>query len=474
MRKTYLPLAGVVLLAACGDITVPDYQNPPLDQLLNPTVATVRQAAVGVLQGSRQDADTYVRWSGIVGREGYFLDPNESRYVRQLFAGSPLGSNFTGSSYWTTPYRNIRTANLLIEATDKVELPASEKEAIKGFAKTIQAVDFIQLNNTRQFIPVEVNTSLDALTTPPPLVTSRDQSWAFISAKLDEGLAHLTTAGNVALPFPTPSGLDEFDFNTTQRFRQLNRALKARVEVYRASEGKGNAPDVARYQAALTALSQSFITTAGTVDPLTNRELLNIGAYQTYSAGSGDVPNTLNDPSGKTVADSSLVTQAQLRANNSKDARLVYKTEPGTFSLVSGLGSNLRFTIYSTRPFYGAGGQASPIPMIRNEELILLRSEARWFTGDKVGAMADLNFIRVNSGGLEPIAQPASDQAFREALLYERTFSLLFEGGHRWVDYRRFGMLPQLKTRGTIRTGGLTSNVATWLPLPSNETLPRS
>ncbi|HEX8695451.1 MAG TPA: RagB/SusD family nutrient uptake outer membrane protein [Longimicrobium sp.] len=473
MRKTHLPLAGLVLLAACGDITVPDYQNPPLDDLLtNPTVNTVKQAAVGVLQGSRQDSDTYVRWAGIVGREGYYLDPNESRYVRQLFAGAPLGTNFTGSSYWTTPYRNIRTANLLIQAVDQVALSDAEKAAIKGFAKTIQAVDFIQVNNTRELIPVQVNTPLTDITTPPPIVANRAESWAFISSLLDEGLTQLNAAGNIALPFPTPSGLNQFGFNTTGKFAQFNRALKARVEVIRATEfGQANA---ANYTAALTALSQSFISTAFTIsDPLGDRTPLHTGVYQTYSGGSGDVPNTLYDPSGKTVADSALVSLAQLRPGGTKDARLVYKTEPGPFSLVSGLGSNLRFTIYNTRPFYGSGGQSSPIPMIRNEELILLRAEARWFTGDKPGAMADLNFIRQNSGGLAPIAQPATDAAFREALLYERTYSLLFEGGHRWVDYRRFGKLADLKVRATIRTGGAASNVATWLPLPSNETLPR-
>src|SRR5215213_4135817 len=345
MRKTYLPLAGVVMLAACGDITVPDYQNPPLDELLNPTVATVKQAATGVLQGSRQDSDTYVRWAGIIGREGYYLDPNETRYVRTLYAGSPSGSNFTGSSYWTTPYRNIRTANLLIAAVDQVELTASEKEAIKGFAQTIQAVDFIQLQNTRDKIPVEVNTPLSEITTPPPLVANRADAWTFISNLLDQGLAHLTAAGSVSLPFPMPSGLSQFGFTNTAKFAQLNRALKARVEVYRASEFKGDAPDIARYQAALTALSQSFISTATTVpDPLADRTPLNVGVYQTYSSGSGDVPNTLYDPSGKTVADSSLVSQAQLRAGGARDARLVWKTEPGTFSLVQGLGSNLRFT----------------------------------------------------------------------------------------------------------------------------------
>ena len=49
--------------------------------------------------------------------------------------------------------------------------------------------------------------------------------------------------------------------------------------------------------------------------------------------------------------------------------------------------------------------------------------------------------------------------AAREALLYERTYSLLFEGGHRWVDYRRFGMLAQLKTRATVRVDGLASGI---------------
>jgi hypothetical protein len=466
MRTRYLPLAGLAMLAACGDITVPDYENPPLDELLNPTVQTVRSAATGVLQGTRQDSDTYVRWGGILGREAYFLDGNEDRYVRTLFAGNPSGSNFTGSSYWTTPYRNIRTANLLIAAVDKVDIPASEKEAIKGFARTIQALDFLQLQITRDKIPVQVNTSLDSLTTPPPLAASRAESWAFISGLLDEGLARLTAAGNVQLPFAMPSGLTQYGFTTTQKFAQLNRALKARVEVYRASELKGNAPEVARYQAALTALQGSFIEV--------DASKLNVGPYQTYSANSGDVANTLSDLSGKTVADSLLFTQAQLQPGGQPDARILAKTEPrANIAVVRELSSNRVFTLYTSRPFFGSGGTASPIPMIRNEELILLRAEARWFTGDKPGAMADLNFIRQSSGGLAAIAQPATDAAFRQALLYERRYSLLFEGSHSWNDWRRFGMLVELEALGSQRPGFGSDKVATWLPLPSNETLPR-
>ena len=34
-------------------------------------------------------------------------------------------------------------------------------------------------------------------------------------------------------------------------------------------------------------------------------------------------------------------------------------------------------------------------------------------------------------------------------VLYNRTYSLLFEGGHRWVDYRRYGRLEQLRKLNT-------------------------
>jgi hypothetical protein len=81
---------------------------------------------------------------------------------------------------------------------------------------------------------------------------------------------------------------------------------------------------------------------------------------------------------------------------------------------------------------------------VRNEELILSRSEARWFTGDRPGALADLNFVRTNSGGLPAIAMPGTDEEFITALLYERRYSLMYEGGYRWLDLRRFGRLGTL------------------------------
>jgi hypothetical protein len=472
-------LPATALLAAvsgCSDLTVPNYQNPPLDDLLNnPTVETVLAAATGVLQGSREDADTYVLWGAHLGREGYFLDPNESRYVRGLYAGSPSATNFTGSSYWNLPYRNIRTANILIGALDhpNIVMPAADESAIRGFAKTMQALDYMQLLTTREKIPVAVNMGLDSITNPAPIV-ERAEAMQFIGNLLDEGRTALA-AGGAKFPFPMPTGMTQYGFDTPAQWVKLNRALKARHEVNRARLAMDSASfSLPNYQAALTALSQSFIQSdISTPDPMSDRSKLNFGAYQTLSSGAGDTPNGLSDPSGKTVADSTLVDLAQANAGV-MDARARFKTEPGSLNIVSSLGSNLRFTIYNNRPFFGSGGQSSPIPIIRNEELILLRAEARWFTGDMPGALADLNNVRVNSGGLAPIAMPANDFAFIRALLYERRYSLLFEGAHSWNDYRRFNMLPRLQAMATRRSGGLASNIARWLPLPSNETLPRT
>lgn len=478
-RRAILPLVAVSLLAgACDDLAIPDYKNPPIEALTNPSREAVLSAATGVLEGTRDDADTYVLWGGIIGREGYFLDPNESRYVRSLFAGVPLATNFTGSSYWTTPYRNLRTANLLLAALDHPDIDLGEQDeaALRGLARTIQAVDLLQVLNTRERVPVAVNTPLDSLQYPAPIV-DRAVAFATVVKLLDDARTDLQKAGP-SFPIPLPSGFTQFGMDRPATFLKFNRALLARVEVYRARLGNtAGTFDAARYSAAEVALGESFLNDGlGGVDAFGDRSLLNWGAYQTYSGGAGDTENSLYDPSGKTVADSTLRRDAQQTPGGQPDARLTAKTkDDASVFTVRGLASDLRFAIYSSKPFFGQGGQGSPIPIIRNEELVLLRSEVRWFTNDKPGAIADLNLVRLHSGGLAPIGIPASDDEYVTALLRERRYSLMMEGAHRWIDWRRFGRIEALAlpANSTQRVGGSGDEVVSWLPIPSNECLAR-
>jgi hypothetical protein len=423
MTGTRRRLALLALLAAagaCGDLTVPDYNNPAVDEFVNrPTTGAVRAAATGLQIGGRiglTERTGYVAMLGVVGRESYILDSSDPRYVSELLQGPLSNSGAFGAGMWTARYANIRGANLLLQALEKVEgFSAAEKEAIRGWAKTWQALDFLQVINTRDTngAPIAVNAEVnEAIENPAPFV-NRAAVFAHIVTLLEEGRTHLLAGGD-EFPFSIGRGLSGFDSPAT--FLRLNRALRARVAVYMGD-----------YATAIALFPQTFLDAGGNLD---------LGAYHTYGASEG-TPNDLSNVNN--YARPALVSDAENQAAlpTTVDRRVLEKIgphpRPGS---QQGVGSDRQFLMYPD--------QSAPLAIIRNEELILLRAEARWFTGDKPGAMADLNLIRTQSGGLAPIAQPATDADFVTALLKERKYSLMFEGGHRWIDARRFGRLESL------------------------------
>jgi starch-binding outer membrane protein, SusD/RagB family len=443
-RTAFASLAiGALVAVGCSDLTVPNYNNPDIDQIQGtPSRAAVTSAATGILIGARANIagpNQYVSLLGIVGRESYNFDGSEPRFISEMLAGPMSPSGAFGGNLWAIRYQNIRNANLVLNALNKLPNdPVSgmtdvEKEATRGFAKTMQALDFLMVINTRDTngAPIDVDRPLSA--DPAPIV-GRRQVLEHIVKLLNDADQHLQAGGD-RFPFPVSSGFA--GFSTPQTFRQFNRALKARVDVYMGA-----------HAAALTSLQGSFLDAGGD---------LTRGVYHTYATGSGETPNTLNAATIR--AHPSIVTDAEQRPNGEVDRRVQSKTTTMSPITQQGVTSNVGFTIYA--------GPSAPVPIVRNEELILLRAEARWFTGDRAGALADLNVIRETSGGLAPVGRPADDAAFVTELLKQRRYSLLFEGGHRWIDMRRFG-----------RSESLPRDVASHLihvrfPIPEAECLAR-
>jgi hypothetical protein len=54
---------------------------------------------------------------------------------------------------------------------------------------------------------------------------------------------------------------------------------------------------------------------------------------------------------------------------------------------------------------------------------------------------------------MAPIPEDLSGKPFEDELLEQRRFSLLFEGGHRWIDMRRFGRLEELRQEDPADAG---------------------
>lgn len=429
----------LVALTAC-DLEVGDLNNPGLDELEeNPTPSAVSAAATGLLIYSRLDyaeANGYISMLGIVGRESYNFDAADPRYITEMLAADQLdpGSPRFGGNFWSVPYRNIRNANIVLNATDKVAgFEDAELEAIRGFTKTIQALDLLIVINTRHDngAVIDTNRPLGAELAP---IEDREVVLDYIGDLLDEAAAHLEAGGDV-FPFPLSSGFEGFD--TPDTFLLFNRALRARVAVYAGD-----------YQLALGALGESFIS----ADPAMPN--LDVGVYHVYSTGSGDRLNGLVDPN--IFAHPDIVTDAEMKADGMIDdrvaAKIFTKDEPRT---VQGLTSDLGFAAYQS--------PSAPAPIIRNEELILLRAEANIGLDNLTEAADDLNFIRVHSGGLEPRADLDASN-IEDELLHQRRYSLLFEGGHRWIDMRRFGRLDELP----IDVEGHT--VHEQFPIPVEET----
>jgi hypothetical protein len=191
-------------------------------------------------------------------------------------------------------------------------------------------------------------------------------------------------------------------------------------------------------------------------------------------ANSPDLPNpnsAANNPD--LYAHMSFQADAQLKADGTPDNRYLAKIRTGLPTRQGPPANGGPTTLTSTLGFGISATNSSPISIIRNEELILLRAEAKLGTGDKAGAIADMNIVRQNSGGLPASTLTAANSAdeILTGILYEKRYSLMMEG-HRWVDMRRYGRLAQIPL--DISSGPNKNFVAKVLPIPQAECLVRA
>ena len=434
-----LLLLGVLTSAGCSfDLSTNPNSPDPIGE--NPSRTELAVAANGMLIAFRTDFADFALDLGIIGREVYRFDGSDPRFTAELLLG-PLdpGSDAFGGDHWADEYAAIRGGNLILAVVPTAaDLTAEEQSATAGYVKTIQALNYLIVLNahTQDSIPIVTDTSVTA---PPAPFQARTAVFAHVASLLDGALADLQ-AGGAAFPFGLPPGFDGFD--TPATFAQFNRGLRARVAVYTDD-----------FAGALTALASSFVDAPGSLD---------LGVYMDYGTGPGDLPNPLSiDPQqGENFAHPSLETGAQLQVDGvTPDQRFVDKIVPRPISSNNGLTSDLGWIRYPS--------PGTPIPIVKKEELILLRAEANIGLGDLPAALPDINTVRQTSGNLSALTDLGTPEAALDELLYNKLYSLMFEGAHRWIDARNNGRLDQLPVDRT------TDIVFPTLPIPTDETLPR-
>ncbi|MEO7456742.1 MAG: RagB/SusD family nutrient uptake outer membrane protein [Gemmatimonadaceae bacterium] len=464
--RTLLAGAAFLALAACDKNDL---------NLTNPNSATVAGAssdptafqllATGLQVDQRGTRLGMINYTGILGRESYNFQPTEGRNTTHYLLGITVNGRQvldpTGFAVapWGGQYGVLRDVFNFKETVKSSSLTAAQKSAALGFAQTIEAMMLFEIVQTHDSLGAIVEIRANATDLAP--FVSRDSVYKYVLGTLDAATTNLN-AGSAAFPFTLQAGFS--GFNTPATFVKFVQAMKAKAAAHYATAGGGTAA----WQTSLTALGNSFLNAGATT-----RAAFDAGVYDTYGAA----PDTPNGNSVATntnlYAHASILADAQLKADGTPDNRYLAKVRTGLPLRTGPTANNLPTSGSSTLGFSIWPTVSDRVSVLRNEELILIRAEARLATGDKAGAIADINQVRVNSGGLPPstLTAASTNADILLGILYEKRYSTLMEG-NRWVDHRRYGLLNLLPL--DIPSGPNANFVAKVSPIPQGECLVRA
>ncbi|MEO8720866.1 MAG: RagB/SusD family nutrient uptake outer membrane protein [Ginsengibacter sp.] len=403
------------LLSSCKIEPVPDPNNPSLDHLsTNPTKGEIQNLVTGTESGMRTDMSFYWHDLGALGRDYYHTSSSDPRWTTDLVgkAGAVLDNN---TFYTTRPYNAaylvVKNANILLSGLTNTKTSITDQERKVGiaYANTVKAYELLLVWNLQYDNGIRVDVANpDAL---GPFL-SRADALKRIIGLMDSAYTDLNANAATAFPFKTT-----LYGNTAGEFAKFNRALAARMEVYNSE-----------WSSALTDLENSFFDLNGD---------LYKGAYYNYSTAGGDLLNPLYIPANSSgevnIAQTSFVTDAESPADKRLN-KVSKRTTPYKTDDITGI---YDLFLYKSN--------IDPLPIIRNEELLLIYAEAKIQLGgisNFMDATIALNKIRVASG-LLPYSGPITQSALITEMLKQRRYSLYGEG-HRWIDMRRYNLLNTL------------------------------
>ncbi|MDP4261413.1 MAG: RagB/SusD family nutrient uptake outer membrane protein [Bacteroidota bacterium] len=426
-------LSSLVVFSSCKVEPINDPNNPGLGPIsANPTLGEIQNLVTGIESGMRDNINFYLDDAGVIGREFYRFSTSDPRFTSDLLGkGTAVLDNNT--FYITNPfaarYRVVKNANILLDGLTHTTatITDAQRKVGKAYANTIKAHELLMVLNLEYDNGIRVDVSNpDAL---GPFLT-RAQSTDEIANLLNT--AYTDLSANAAAIFPFSTTLFS---NTAGEFAKFNRALAARVAVYKSD-----------WNGALTALTNSFFNLNGD---------LNAGAFYYFSSAGGDQLNPMFFPpnsSGEArVAQPSFITNA-----DPGDTRLSKTPLRASSTTQDGLTSNYDFFVYKTN--------IDKIPIIRNEELLLIYAEAKTQLGGAsnfTDAITAINKIR-NAASLANYSGVVSQAALIDEMLKQRRYSLYGEG-HRWIDMRRYN---RLNTLPIDRAG---DDIWVQFPRPANE-----
>ena len=428
---TFLLGAAVLVVTGCKDNPVVNPIDAPTVNALSGTLTptTLQQLATGVLAQDRLAANVfaYAMEAGIFARDVYRIDASEPRFVQETLEGNPDPGSFAGGGAWTNYYVAIRAENNLLKALDNASttlFTTAQINATRGFIRTMKALDYWRVIEYRDTVGMAIQSDDPTAVTD---IRCKEFVLSYIAALLDSANTDLGAAGNsTVLPFTLPTGFTDFgrDYSVVSNIIRFNRGLKGKVDFYRGLDRKNYTASL--FPTAITELTQALGGAAPGAVPAAD---FSKGPYYVFvPGGSENAPNTISDAK---VGLNPLVGDS-VQAGDTRASKIVPRTPLSGFGLTT--------SITYVGAVASTANQARPLGILRDEELVLLRAQAEIEAGQLANALLDINSVRT-SYGLAPLAPFADKTSAINAVLYEKRYSLLFEGPQRLDDLRDYGRL---------------------------------
>jgi len=413
-----------------------------LDEIVNPNAPTLGSFEEGATQKDlnllttgleaviRNDLGFHYQTVSILGREYYDLTQVDPRYTGELLKG-PLDNNgFLTTRSYAAWYKVVQSANLLLTATDNSATTLSDEalDGYRGYAQTMKAYALLMVANRQYSNGIRVDVS-----DPDNMgvFVSYNEALTAIGQLLNDANVQLLNAASEFVDDPATPTVDEsigsFDFplgmgfDNPGSFSEFNRAIAARTAIYQGDKA-----------GALSLLSDSFMDEGLSFD---------YGPTHIFGLTGNDIANPLFyiPNQDRYMAHDSFVADAEQPSDNrlNKVALFDPADDPDLgFITVTfdDLSADYQVVQYVSN--------VDPVPIIRNEELLLIYAEANIGT-DNTEALRVLNIIRAAAGLGTSTANIAIDNEVEDELLMQRRYSLFGEG-HRWIDLRRFDRMDEI------------------------------
>lgn len=476
LRHTALvlsPLLAAAVLASCKDSNVPFLTAPT--QVAATTVG-IQNGITGLFSAARNDISNYVTFMSTFSRDAANFTNTEPRYITEGMGLIPISTTdqFFSASIWDIEFRNAKFANQIVATLPTVTpaYSASDAAAITGVVQTMKALQFMMLAETRDTLGVSPYSIDVSGTVPAPVFCNKDV-WRYIVALLDSANTSLQTAGPNPLPVTLPPGFASVSVTaapstTPGAFAAFNRALAAKAGLelaYAIARNSGGTaptpasagtPDALALGRADSAMHASALFSPGALTTPAPGGFTDdaFGVYHSWSAQSGDQLNPINGEVGTLavlwdmVVDVDTVNDARWHAKFAVNPNAVQQ---------SSFAASASPYIYAYYPTV-----STPLPIVRNEELVLVDAQIQLGLGNLPNAVTLINDVHQQAGGFgSPLVIAANYVAVRNALLKEQRISTILEGSEdRTIALRMYGMAAVSDTTWNATSGPDAAAVA--------------